>query len=472
MSLRAASPWYPGDLTMVIEARWRRAVAGYAAAIAAVGALTALGVIISGAVEPADVIMIYLLGVVAIAARFGRGPAAAAAVLSVASFDFFLVPPFFTLAFEDARYAITFTVMLGVGLATATLMDRLRATAEAARSREAQTATLLSLSRELALLRSSPAILACAERHIAATLNHPVTLTAEPNVAGAGALSLRVPGGPADEIEAPALRGSLEAMVGITAVALQSAAMAEEAQQSELRARTEELRGSLLSSVSHDLRTPLASITGAASVLLQGSASVDEQTQRELLQMIHEEAARLERLVRNLLEMTRLSAGAVRVHKEWVPIEEPIGSALARAEGRLRERPLTVAIAEGMPLVPLDVLLFEQLLLNLLENACRYTPEGAPIELRAATAANQAILEIADRGPGAPPGPREALFERFTRGRVGGGGVGLGLAICRAIAIAHGGAITAEDRPGGGMIFRVTLPLADAPPLPRSEEGA
>jgi len=472
VTLSAAAPWYPGDIATITRARRRRAGAGYAAALAVVAGLTAISRVIAEAIAPADVVMIYLLGVVGIAARFGRGAAAAAAVLSVAAFDFFFVPPLFTLVFEDARYAITFTVMLAVGLATATVMDRLRAQAEAARSREAQTATLLSLSRELALLRESQAILGCAERHIAVTLGQPAALLEEAGADGAATLALRVDGRSSNEISDPELRGSVEAMVGITAVALHSAAMAEEAQQAELRARTEELRGSLLSSVSHDLRTPLASITGAASVLLQGAARVDEQTGRELLQMIHEEAARLERLVRNLLEMTRLSAGALRVRKEFVPIEEPIGSALARSEARLADRPITVEIAPNMPLLPIDVLLFEQLLLNLLENACKYTPAGAPITIRALAAAELAILEVADRGPGAPPGPREALFERFTRGGLEGGGVGLGLAICRAIAVAHGGTITAEDRPAGGMIFRVTLPLADAPPLPSSEEAA
>jgi two-component system sensor histidine kinase KdpD len=226
------------------------------------------------------------------------------------------------------------------------------------------------------------------------------------------------------------------------------------------------MRSSLLSSVSHDLRTPLASITGASSTLLEGRATLDPTTQDELLQTVYDEAKRLNRLVGNLLDMTRIESGSVQVQKEWQPLEEVVGAALTRMESQLRDHPTTAKLPVDLPLVPLDSVLIEQVLINLLENAVKYTPVGSPITLSASATPEAISVEIADGGPGIPRGDEERIFDKFYRAASASTqhGAGLGLAICRGIVEAHGGRIWAENRPGGGAVFRFTLPLEGAPP--------
>jgi two-component system sensor histidine kinase KdpD len=212
--------------------------------------------------------------------------------------------------------------------------------------------------------------------------------------------------------------------------------------------------------VSHDLRTPLAVVTGATSSLLDEHGPRDESTRRELLETAHEEALRLNRLVRNLLDMTRLEAGALKVHKELQPLEEVVGAALERMEDRLRGRDVRTTVPKDLPLVPFDSALIEQVLINLLENATKYTPSGGPIDVSASAVDDSVLVEVADRGPGVRAQDAERVFEKFYRAREGeGGGVGLGLTICRGIVAAHGGRIWVEERPGGGASFRFTLPL-------------
>jgi two-component system sensor histidine kinase KdpD len=240
-----------------------------------------------------------------------------------------------------------------------------------------------------------------------------------------------------------------------------------------VRARTEELRSSLLSSVSHDLRTPLAAITGAVSALRDEATGTDASERRELLDTVAEEAGRLERLLANLLDMTRLESGGLEPKREWVPLEEIVGSALGRLETQLAGREVRTEIPAELPLAFGDPVLLEQLVLNLLENAVKHTPPGTPVEIRALAGDGVLELEVADRGPGLAPGDETRIFEKFQRGaRAGPGGVGLGLAICRGIAIAHGGSIHAENRPGGGALFRLLLPLLEAPPSVPAAEGA
>ncbi|HLC42525.1 MAG TPA: DUF4118 domain-containing protein [Methylomirabilota bacterium] len=240
---------------------------------------------------------------------------------------------------------------------------------------------------------------------------------------------------------------------------------AEAARAAQVSAETERLRNALLSSVSHDLRTPLASITGSASSLLESGEHLDAVTRRELLQAIHEEADRLNRLVQDLLEMTRLESGAVIVRREWHPIEELVGAALGRLGKRLGARPVLTRIPADLPLVPLDGVLIEQLLINLIDNALKYTPETSPIEIAAFGDDDGVMVEVADRGPGLPPGDERRVFDKLYRGQAKAGrGSGLGLAICRGIVEAHGGRIWAENRSEGGVAFRFTLPVKETPP--------
>ena len=237
--------------------------------------------------------------------------------------------------------------------------------------------------------------------------------------------------------------------------------LAEAARRASLRAQTEQLRNALLSSVSHDLRTPLAVITGATTTLLDAGGPKDAAVQRELLETARDEARRLARLVANLLDMTRVEAGALRVNKEEQPIEEVIGVALNRLEDRLGGREVVTDIPADLPLVPLDPVLVEQVLINLLENALKYTPAESALLVAARAEGDDVIVEVADRGPGVLPEDRERIFEKFYRVKHGeGGGVGLGLTICRGIVSAHGGRIWVEPREGGGARFRFALPLA------------
>ncbi len=245
--------------------------------------------------------------------------------------------------------------------------------------------------------------------------------------------------------------------------------LAEEAHRAQVLAESEQLRNALLSSVSHDLRTPLAVVTGAASTLLD--ADVDPAAKRELTETILHESERLNRHVQNLLDMTRLEAGGLHVRREWHPVDEVIGSALGRLENALDGRHVITRVPTELALVPLDTVLVERVLVNLVENAIKYTPASAPIELGAAVHASEVQFEVADRGPGVPRGDERRIFEKFYRARADVSGAGLGLAICHGIVAAHGGRIWVEPRDGGGAIFRFTLPIVGEAPVVTSEDS-
>jgi two-component system sensor histidine kinase KdpD len=253
----------------------------------------------------------------------------------------------------------------------------------------------------------------------------------------------------------------MESFANQAALAIERVRLADEAQQARLQIETEQLRNSLLSSVSHDLRTPLAAITGAASSLMDDEAELEPATRHEMAQAIYEEANRLNRLLRNLLDMTRLESGALQVNRESQPLEEVIGAALSRLEEALADRVVNIQLPDDLPFVPIDSVLIEQVFINLLENALKYTPPDRPIDLSASTDGTVVILAVADHGPGLPVGDEQRIFEKFYRARAAqnGSGVGLGLTICRGIIEAHGGRIWAENRSGGGAVFRFTLPI-------------
>ncbi|MNX94780.1 Sensor protein KdpD [compost metagenome] len=280
-----------------------------------------------------------------------------------------------------------------------------------------------------------------------------------------GAFALRWPeqGGPS----APETRAALETGANQLAIALEQARAREEADTARSQAEVERMRTSLLSAVSHDLRTPLAGMVGAASALLDADGALPPEVRRELLQGIVEEGERLGRLVHNLLQATRLESGHVQLAKEWFPLEEAIAPALTTLQEALALHPLEVDLPEDLPMVHGDPALIEQVFINLVENATKYAPPGSPILVRAWQEADRLAVEVVDRGPGLPAGAEERVFEKFQRfpGRTGTQGAGLGLAICRGIVLAHGGRIQAENQSGGGAVFRFDLPLT---PPPRS----
>jgi two-component system sensor histidine kinase KdpD len=270
----------------------------------------------------------------------------------------------------------------------------------------------------------------------------------------------------------PEQRALLDLFATQVASALERARLAEDAQRVQLQMQTERLRSSLLSSVSHDLRTPLAVITGAASALVDARPEVGPDVRRELSETIHEEAQRLNRLVRNLLDMTKITSGAMKVAKEWQPLEEVVGAALGRLNELLSGRPIDVRLPADLPLVPIDAVLIEQVFINILENAAKYTPKGSPIEISAARDEGSVVVSVKDRGPGIPKEHLDDIFAKFYRlPREGeGGGAGLGLAICRGIVETHGGSIWAENREGGGASFSFTIPIEGTPPAVHTAE--
>ena len=470
-----------------------------------------------------DLVMLFLLAVMVVAAWFGRGPALLAAALSVAAYDFFFVPPLHTFTVEDRNYFLTFAMMFGVGIAISELVGRLRRQEQDALGREERTAVLYSLTRDLATADTLGEVAQVAARHAgeifaasAAVLGFEGgggvrTLSSAPpawsldpkdlgvatwsyehdQLAGLGTETLHgarvlcaplrigqsrlgvlalVPVGDfpfgADQ------RAFLELFCKQTAAALERVRLSEEAKGATLRAQTEEMRASLLSAVSHDLRTPLATITGAATAVRD--EDLPPATRAELVESIVGEASRLERLVGNLLDMTRLESGSVLRKRDWVPLDEIVSSALTRLEDRLERRAVTVDIGEDVPLVFVDPVLFEQLFVNLLENADKYTPPDTPIAVRARAEGQLITIEVIDHGPGVPPGAETKIFDKFYRGpHVGVSGAGLGLPICKAIADAHGGTISAETRASGGAVFRVVLPKTEGvPSAPPEGEGS
>ena len=473
--------------------------------------------------DQTDIAMIYLLGIVITSMRTGRWPALAATLLSVAAFDFFFIPPFYTFAVDDVRHLVTFGVMFAVAYVITQLTLQIREQAEASRKRERSTAALYALSRQLARERKKGRIYDIAVKHISEVFQSQIVILVlnkqgelavlttgvgtfavdqkELSVArwvfdnrhsaglgtdtlpGAKALYLPMvastgvvgvigvfPGATEKEFDPEDIH-FLESFVNQTAMAMERVMMAKEAHEEHLKAEAQNVRNTFLSSVSHDLRSPLAVVTGAASTLLEKEASLDRSARLELLNTIHEETDRLERIIRNVLNLTRLESGAITVHKEWQPLEEIIGVILNRFSDRIRERPVELKIPPDLPLIPFDTLLMEQVLSNLMENALRHTPTGTPIEIVVTPEKSAVTIEIADRGPGIPALEEEAIFSKFTRSTQTRMGTGIGLSICRVIVEAHGGRIWAENRPGGGAVFKFVIPIEGTPPsmIPEKE---
>lgn len=474
----------------------------------------------------ANVVMAYLLGVVVVAFFIGRGPSLLTALVSVLVFDVAFVSPRGTIAISDSRYLITFGVMIVVGLSISTLASRVKQQAEFSRQRERRVTELYEMSRELAGGSDATALAHIAERHIGSVFDATATvlmpdadgrLTADSTAEAAmpadelgvsqwafahrqvagrgtdtltGSRALNVPliasrgvvgvvrvTGNDTQAEARLLAPDQLQLLGTfasqTAMALERAKLGEEAKAARTQMETEQLRNSLLSAVSHDLRTPLATIQGAASSLLDEGAALGLDVRRELTQSIHDEAERLNRLVSDLLEMTRLQGGSARLNKEWQDIEEVVGSALNRMAPHLRGRPLNVRVPDDLPLVAFDGVLVEQVLINLLDNASKYSQAGTPIDVDVAAEEGGVRVCVSDLGIGLAPGDETRVFERFFRAAPSrAGGAGLGLAICKAVLDAHGGRIWAENRHGGGARFCFVLPRAGEPPPVRDLEPA
>ena len=503
-----------GLLEVTRRSGWSR----YVAALVGVGLSTALIWGLSSYLDLTltNLVMIYLLLVVIAASGLGRGPSILVSLLSVAILAYFFVPPYFSFGVKNTEYAIDLAVMFTVSILIGELTGRIRHQANMARLQERQTAVLYEMSRTLPAIHSLQDLLQTVLAQVATIFSSRVSLlvgdpggelhlkAGEPfddeygreklvgrwvfrhgHLAGLGTQTLpqakgfylplrashavigvlRLESDDPPRLNDPASRQFLEALGSQIALAIERDGLFRQTQEGRVEIEAERMRCALLSSVSHDLRTPLTVIAGSASSLVEGEKHLDDETKRELAQAIYEEAYRLERLVNNLLEMSRLQAGEIKLLKEWEALEEVVGAALAQLEAHLKDHPVITDIPADLPLVRMDQMLMERVLVNLLENAVKYTPEGAPIHISGRVEGDRLKVEVVDHGPGLPLGEEERVFGKFyqvARGR--SRGAGLGLTICRSIVEAHGGRIWAANRPAGGAVFTFTLPLGEPAP--------
>ncbi|HJV75446.1 MAG TPA: two-component system sensor histidine kinase KdpD [Noviherbaspirillum sp.] len=482
----------------------------------------------AGHFDLANIVMLFLLNVVLVAVRFGRGPAILSSFLSVAAYDFFFVPPQLTFAVSDFQYLVVFGVMLVVGLIAGQLTAGLRFQARIASHREARARALYEFSRELSSALQTEQVFEITRSFIQRTFRAKAVLllpdeagrlqfpssvdaTAPPapqlkvldlgiaqwafdraTPAGMGTDTLpgssyfymplvapmRTRGVLAIQPESrrwiliPEQRRQLDTFATLAAIALERVHYVEVAQDAVVRMESERLRNSLLAALSHDLRTPLTSLIGFSDALAISKPPL-APAQQDLAQSVRNEAIRMGNLVANLLDMARIQSGEVKLNLQWQHFEEVVGSALRSCQAIVSRHELQTRIARDLPLIRFDAVLIERVLCNLIENATKYTPPGSRIVIAADLAGESLRARVYDNGPGLPPGQEEAIFEKFTRGERESAtpGVGLGLAICRAIVEAHDGKIVAGQSPEGGASIEFTLPLGVPPSMPDLDES-
>ncbi|OXI69285.1 two-component system sensor histidine kinase KdbD [Burkholderia sp. AU28863] len=509
----------------------------YAAAICA--AITGVASVVSGRLDLTNLVMLYLLGVVFSAVRLGRGPGVLQSFLSVAAFDFFFVPPRMSFSVSDTQYLLTFFGMLLTSLVISHLTSTLTRQASVAQRRERRTGAIYAMARELGAALTTEQIVEIGSRHVGEVfrarvafllpdsadqvrqkIEEPdaaVTLTGaeldsdvgqwvydQQKPAGRGTdtlpataalyLPLKAPmrtrgvlavaSREPRELEVPEQQRMLDAFAAQIALALERVHYVEIARDALVNMESERLRNSLLSAISHDLRTPLTTIVGFSSMLANGRAAAQAgdaaaagrlaQREGELVDAIHDEALRMTGIVTNLLDMARLQAGSLQLKRQWSLLEETVGAALAACRRVLARHPVRVALPVDLPLLQMDAVLMERLFTNLFENAAKYTPPDTSLDIGAERVTDDGQpfvrVHVDDHGPGLPAGMEVRIFDKFTRGEKESAtpGIGLGLAICRAIVEAHGGKIGALNRtaPDGrvtGARFWFTLPV-DTPP--------
>jgi two-component system sensor histidine kinase KdpD len=492
------------------EIRWER----YWAALFISACCTGAAALMYPYFALTNLVMVYLLGATVAALRLGRGPASFAAVANVIALDFCFVPPRFTFSMGNLEYLLTFAVMLVMALVIANLVANVRAQTRVAGARERRTSLLYAMSRELAATRSFYNLARVAIKHVAETFAGSATvllpgadghlqqlqgvdvagLLEQPDLsvaqwvydhgrpAGLGTDTL--PAAVAQYLPLigthqtlgvlavqptqrrrlllPEQRHLLETFAGQIALAIERAQRADEAEAARVAVETESLRNTLLASISHDLRAPLASITEASRELNDPERPPDAATRAGLARSIDEKAREMSELISNVLDLMSFEVGEVHLRRDWQRLEDLVAAALARLEGGFGDRQVDVILPAELPPVNVDAGLITRVLVNLLDNAIKHTPTGIRITVSAGIEGEAVRVMVDDTGPGLPPGQPERLFAKFHRGRdeVNVGGAGLGLAICRAIINAHGGHISAMQRPGGGARFVFTLPTA------------
>ena len=498
---------------------------GYGWALGSSAAVALLATPLRPFFDLANIVMLFLLAVVGVAVRFGRGPALAAAVVNVLVFDFFFVSPRFSFAVHDVQYLLTFAVMMAVGLIVGQLTASLRYQARVAGDREDRARRLYEIARELGKALTKEQVAEIGDRSIEAafrakaivlladehnrlvpasegvggspTLDIGLAQWAFDHAASAGtgtdtlpasrqlyvplAAPMRTRGVIAVEPANPRLlmipeqRQLLDTYAALVAIAIERVHFVTVAQDTLVSMESERLRNSLLAAVSHDLRTPLTALVGTAEMLANTLAREGSALAADA-RLITEQGHRTAQLVNNLLDMARLQAGAVTLRRDWQSLEELAGSALRSVELALGAHAVRIDLPNDLPLLHADGVLIERVLANLVENAAKYTPAGSTITLSARREGAQIVVDVSDDGPGLPAGDIEPLFRKFSRGDKESStpGVGLGLAICRAIVHAHGGQISGFNRaaPEHGAVLRFTLPHREMPEIDATEIDA
>ena len=510
---RSTEATEPASWLSRLRAPWQ----AYAMSVLISAVVTLLATPLHSVFELTNIAMLFLLGVVLVAVRYGLGPSVMASFLNVAVFDFFFVTPRMSFAVSDVQYLLTFAVMLAVGLITSQLTAGLKYQARVAGRREQRVRALYEMSRDLSGALMVEQIAEIGQRFVAAEfsarcvllladehkqLGAPVPapwegVALDPGIAQwayeheteAGSGTDTLPGSPLlylplrapmrvrgvlvmassnpQRLMSPEQRRLLDTFARLVAIALERIHYVQVASSTTLEIESERLRNSLLSAISHDLRTPLAALIGLTESMDMTQPALTAP-QRELSQAMRGEARRMNSLVNNLLDMARLQSGAVELRREWQPLEEVVGSALQSLRLLTAGRPVQVLLPDDLPLLEFDAVLMERVLSNLIENALKYTPAASPITIRAQADSQWVRVQIDDEGPGLPVGREKEIFDKFERGQKESStpGVGLGLAICRAIVQAHGGTIHALNRPEQGARFEFTLPRGTPPVLP------
>lgn len=505
----ADAPSFPADENPL---KLHSSVNRYMWSLLLVGLATGFGFLIGGRLEPTNLVMVYLLAVVVTAIYLGRGPAILASLLGVAAFDFLFIEPYFTFAVSDTQYIITFIALFLVGIVISQLAVRASEQAEAARQREAETAELYDLSRDLASSADIESILSQLKKHLQQTFERTIAVLlpnedrleirissddlklsdeevavadwvyrhAEPagrhtntlpaaqlrylplktargvvGVLGIGKLNT------SDLDLTPAKRRLMESFANQGAQAIERALLEEQTQKISLMQSAEKLQNALLNSISHDLRTPLVSITGALTALDENYVGLDETSRNTLIENARGEADRLNRLVGNLLNMTRIESGAIKLNVEPSDVQDLIGTAIEQLGWRISKHQIKTNIPVDFPLVQMDFTLMVQVIVNLMENAVKYSPENSLIEISASVLDSKAHLKISDRGVGIPSEDLTRIFDKFHRVQrpENVSGTGLGLSISKGIVEAHGGTIRAMNRESNGTVIEIELPL-------------
>lgn len=488
---------------------------GYLIAFGMVVITTIIGKLIHTKLEPVNLVMLYLVSTVVASVYLGRGPALLTSFLGVLAFDFFLVPPYLTFAVSDTQYFITFIGLFLVSLVVSTLTVRTQEQAEAAIQRESQTSALYALGRELTSATDLHQVTEIVINQISQVFGRDAVIFLPENKkliayaattgytpdanemavatwsfdhdqpAGLGtdtlpAASLRcqplktargrigvlgIHPKEGEKLLSPDLRQTFYAFANQAALAVEQANLVEQARKAELLQATETLQTALLNSISHDLRTPLVSITGALSSLREESLNINEEDRSNLLETAYGEAERLNRLVGNLLDMTRLEANTIHLRLEPCDIQDVIGSALDQLEERLGKKPIVVTLPEALPMVLLDFVLVEQVLVNVIDNAIKYSPKDTQIDIDVTQTDKEITIRVSDRGIGIPNEDLERVFDKFYRVSRPENviGTGLGLAICKGIVDTIGGKISAANREGGGTVITITFPKENEP---------